>query len=157
MRPNHREQPRDDGRHALEVIGPHRPLHAFSFLADLDMAAEICVKHLARRRREQDVDASLTADLGVCLEVARVGGEVLRGAKLQRVDEDGRDHPIALGPRGPHQADVPLVQATHGRHQADDAIPSQPLSRLGGQDIDRIDQQRPSRRRPWLEVDAKLA
>ncbi len=52
--------------------------------------------HLAFGREEQVVDAGGNQPLAVRLEGARILFEVLAGAKLQAVDEDGYQYRIAI-------------------------------------------------------------
>jgi hypothetical protein len=46
-----------------------------------------------------------------------VAGEVLVGAELGGVYENGSDHCVALTFSQPDQAQVPLMQRAHRRHQ----------------------------------------
>ena len=53
---------------------------------------------------------------------ARIGGEILIGSELLRIDEDRRDDAAAIGSGSLHERQVPLVQRAHRRHQADPIV-----------------------------------
>ena len=55
------------------------------------------------------------------VEGARVVGDVVGVAELERVDEDAHDHHVALGPGPRHEREVAGVQRAHGGHEADGA------------------------------------
>ena len=56
-------------------------------------------------------------EIGVAVLVAGVGVQVLGGAELGGVDEEADDDDVALGSRGAHQRQVPVVEVAHRRDQ----------------------------------------
>jgi hypothetical protein len=77
--------------------------------------------HLVDGRREEDIDLFGAKQVAVGVEGARVFGEVLGGAELLRVDEDGRHHDVAGGARGMDQREMAFVERAHGGHESDGA------------------------------------
>ena len=55
------------------------------------------------------------------VEVTGVGGEVLAGAELGRVDEDGGSYYVILGSGALDEGHVAPVEVAHGRDQAEGA------------------------------------
>jgi hypothetical protein len=72
-----------------------------------------------RRRGKEDIHALLFAQGAIGLERARIGGEILVGAELGGVDEEGDDDDIGVPPGDADQGEVALVQVAHGGHEAD--------------------------------------
>jgi hypothetical protein len=72
---------------------------------------------LLDRRRPQQVDPFRREQPRVLGQLARVGGEVLVGAELRRVDEDRDRHRARLLARFAHQRQVSFVQRAHRRDQ----------------------------------------
>src|SRR5207249_4153778 len=58
----------------------------------------------------------------VALLVAWVGGEVLVRTELGRIDEEAGDDDVVLGAGRSEEREVALVEAAHGRHQADGSL-----------------------------------
>ncbi len=131
-----REQLHHHRAHALEEAGAE---FAFEDVAQvvrrLDAVFLRLGVHVALGGREQHVDAFLLQLLDVCLQRARVFVEVFVGAELQPVDEDRRDHRVAVLARQAHQAQVALMQVAHGRHEGDAVLAAQ----LVAQFLDRGD------------------
>src|SRR5207249_10002599 len=71
------------------------------------------------RGNEDCVDAFGLEQPEIALFVARVALEVLAGAELGRVDEDGDDDMIVVRVRSTDEGEVALVQIAHGRDEAD--------------------------------------
>ncbi len=88
-------------------------------------------------RREQHVHAFLFQFFHVGLEGARVLVEVFVGAELQAVDEDGRDHRIAMLARQSHQRQVALVQVAHGGNKGGAQLTAELVTQFfnGGDDF----------------------
>ena len=91
--------------------------------------------HVTLGGRKQHVHAFLLQLLDVVLQGARVLVEVFVRAELQAVHENGRHHRIAVLARQAHQAQVALVQVTHGRHEGDAVLAAQLVAQfLDGRD-----------------------
>ena len=75
--------------------------------------------HFIHRWSKQQVTACLQECFLIGSEGARVGVEVFVGPKLQRVNENARDHEIGLLRRLADQRGMAAVQVTHSRYQAD--------------------------------------
>ena len=75
--------------------------------------------HLLDARVQHVVDAGGAEQVEVVLEVAWVGGKILAGRELQRVDEDrGDDELVAtIGSRRVGEGAVPVVEVAHRRHE----------------------------------------
>ena len=54
----------------------------------------------------------------ICLERARIFGQILVRAELARVDIDPYDRHVALSLRGPHQTQVSCMEGPHRWHEA---------------------------------------
>lgn len=90
--------------------------------------------HLGGRGVEDGADAAevgpvagqFAVQLGELAHVGvpggRVGRQVLAGAELRRVDEEGDDDVVGAPGRGADQREVAGVQGAHGRHQRDEAL-----------------------------------
>ena len=126
------EQLGQDSRHAAEMRWTHGAFHSLrkSFLRDI--SAETLGIHFTVRGRKQDIHARVRAEFFVAREIARIGGQVLMGRELGRIDIEADDD-LALAADSPaaafDEAGVALMQKTHGRHQRDGDL--QRLPRFG--------------------------
>ena len=101
------------------MAGPQRAAQPVGDAGDRHGRELLAGIHLVLAGRVCDVAARL-AQLGeVALLVAGIGGEILLRAELRRIDEDAGHRHVAAIERTLHQADMPLVQRAHGRHQPD--------------------------------------
>ena len=63
----------------------------------------------------------------------RIGGVILVGTKLRRVDEN-RDHDnITIGFRAPDEAEVSFVQRAHRGYKTDEFVPVTSAGEIGAQ------------------------
>ena len=84
------EQLGDDRGDAVEVAGARRAFEGLGErAADVHDGREALGVHLVCAGREHDVHAGVREQVEVALLVARVALEVLAGAELRGVDEDG--------------------------------------------------------------------
>src|SRR6266511_68692 len=90
-----------------------------SGLFDVDPGCVPLRVHLLDGRREQKVDACRFRQLCVMRLVARVARQVFVRAELDRVDEQGHHHGLALVARSAEQGEMPVVECTHRRHEPD--------------------------------------
>ena len=77
--------------------------------------------HLLRRGSEDQAYTGGFEHAEVAVEVSGVGGEVLAGAELGGVDEDGGGHDVILGGGPLDEGHVAAVKVAHGRDQAEGA------------------------------------
>jgi hypothetical protein len=121
--PHHVQQLGDDGGDAVEMA--HAAVLALERLgqpAHVDRGREARRIDLVGRGREEQVGADLGHERGVALLGARVGGEVAGVVELRRVDEERHHDHVARRTSVADEAQVPLVQRAHRRHEADDAL-----------------------------------
>ena len=97
---------------------PRRALEPARELLDLDPGLVAGRVELVGGRGEEQVGARLVGRARVALLVARVGGEVVGGVELRRVDEQAHDEDLVLGPGGLKQREVACVEGAHRRHEA---------------------------------------
>ena len=134
--PDHVEELGHDGGDPVEVLGAARG--AFERLGepcDAHVGGEAGRVHLLGRGGEEHVDAEGGGLGGVGRLVAGVGGEVLAGAELGRVDEE-RDHDdVGVGAGAAHEGQVARVERAHGGHEPDRAagaaVGGERLAQLG--------------------------
>ena len=87
--------------------------------------------HLLHARREHHVHPFGFQPRQVCPRSARIAAEVLVGAELGRVDEDGNHATCRTRAAAAHQRQVSFVQVAHRRHQADVRLAAQPFAQSG--------------------------
>ena len=68
---------------------------------------------------KEKVGAARFSEGGICVERARVGGEIRHGGELLRVHIDRDDHRCALSARGADQRGVTGVERPHRGDEAD--------------------------------------
>ena len=119
-RPDDVEELQADGGDAAEVAGTEHALEPLREPLDVDPGRIASGYSSSTDGREQHVDALALGDGRVARLVARVGGEIVGGVELRRVDEQADDDDVVLGPRGAEQRDVPGVERAHRRHEADE-------------------------------------
>ncbi len=107
----------DDGRHAVEMIGPRRAAKIVGQVADLDSGAEARGIHFHDVGHEDEVGAGLAELVDVAGLVARIGAEVLARAELGRVYEDRDDDSVGGSPGKLDQRQMAVMQRAHGRHE----------------------------------------
>ena len=112
----------DHGANAAEVARSARSTHCFGEVIDFHERLEAGSVHLVRRRCEDHIHTHLPACFRIGIERLWVRIEILVGAELRRVDEDADDDEIARGPRGFDQRQMPRVQSSHRRHEADASL-----------------------------------
>jgi len=123
------EELRHDRGDALEVPGPRAALELRRHGPDLHSRGGSRRVHRLGRRLVDGVDLGRGKHRDVALGVARVAGEILARAELDRVHEDAHDHDVVLGARQLDQAQVPRVERAHRRHEPDRAALSAPPAR----------------------------
>ena len=107
--------------YAAKVAGTGRAFHALGYCAGFNPGVKPVGIDFGRRRGEHQVGALRLQQLQVSLEGARVGGEVLVGSELRRVDEYGGGHGGVVRPRLPGEGEVTFVERAHGGNQAEGA------------------------------------
>ena len=122
-RPRQREQLGHDGGHPVEVSGPRRPFHGLGEALYRDGGDGRPGEELVGGRRQHQMGAGLAGQPAVLVEMTGVGGQVLAGSELERVDVNGHRHGVAVGRGTTDQRQVPGVQGPHGQDQ------SHPLAR----------------------------
>ncbi len=113
------EQLGDDRGDAFEMAGTADATEMVGEAGDLDLGGEARRIDLRGRRCEDQIDAGQLQQRHIARLVAWIGAEILMRAELRRVDEDGGDDAGAGLPCHRRQGQMPAVQRTHGRHQAD--------------------------------------
>ena len=113
------------------MAGPaRRPLEGLADAADDHRRRCAVLVHLGRVRREQHIDAGALSDGRVARLVARIRLEIGGVVELRRVHEQRHDGDLAVDARAPHQRQVPLVEVSHRRYEADSgALPAAPVER----------------------------
>ena len=100
-----------------------------------DPKAVVVVVDGFARRKDYDIGADAFHLSKIGLEGPRVGFEVGGVVVLGRVDEDRDHHAVVLSPRSFDQAQMPVVERTHGRRESDRVAPlgnfAQPPARRG--------------------------
>ena len=102
-------------------------------------------------RHKRQIDPRRPQQIEVGRLGPRIGAEILVGGELLRIDEDGGDDPVALGPRRADQRHMPGVQGAHRRHQPDALARPAPPGELAPQIGDRpryLQPRRPNPRNP---------
>ena len=115
------EQLGHDGRHADEMSGPRGPFVEVGDGAGVDLGLGTRPVHLLRSGSEDQTDTGGFEHAEVAVEVTGVGGEVLAGAELGRIDEDGGGYYVILGSGAFDEGHVSPVEVAHGRDQAEGA------------------------------------
>jgi hypothetical protein len=91
--------------------------------------------HLRDIRREQEIGTRRFQPRAIGRLVARIGGEILVGAELCRIDEERDDDAPAIGLGLSHERQMTVMQGAHGWHQADAVAGAAPgrdlLTQLG--------------------------
>ena len=114
-----REQLGDDGGDAVEVAGPRGAIEHFGHATDRDVGVHAAGIHLLDRRGEDKVGPGSSGERVVGVECARVGRQVLMGAELQGVDEDGDGDDVALRGGSANKRGVAFVKGTHRGNEPD--------------------------------------
>ena len=115
------EQLGHDGRHADEMPGPRGPFVEVGDGAGVDVGLGTRPVHLLRRGSEDQTDTGCFEHAEVAVEVSGVGGEVLAGAELSRIDEYGGGYYVILRSGPLDEGHVAPVEVAHGRDQAEGA------------------------------------
>lgn len=99
-----------------------RPNRAFQLAAEFRHVNDGCHWtriHLRDFGREKNVDASFLQKRAVAGEVARIAGQILIGAELQRIDKDGNHRHVVFRLRRGNQREMTDMEETHRRYEAD--------------------------------------
>ena len=95
-----------------------RPRLAFgACLLDVDPGCEALRIELARLRREEEIDALALGKPRILFLGPWVSGEVLVQVELRRVDEQGQNDDLAVGPRCTKQGQMSVMQRAHRRDE----------------------------------------
>src|SRR5262249_13706694 len=128
LRTDHVEQLQHDRADTTEVPGSRGSFQHILESLDLHPGREALRINRLPNRGEDQVDALGPADFEIALKRPWVAREVLARTELRRVDEERQHDEARLTASGPDQADVPLVQRSHRRYEAN----AQPLRPGGG-------------------------
>jgi len=80
--------------------------------------------HFGNARRPQQIDTGVAQGLAVLRQLARIGGQILVDAELQRIDENRHHHAVCARARLAHQRQMAFVQRTHRRDQREGFSPA---------------------------------
>ena len=129
--PHNVEQLGDNGGDPPEMGRPRDTAEGLrdQFLGDIGRIA--LGIHLVDRRREDDVGARLLTQVEVARQVARIVRIVLARAELRGIDEDRHDHRVGSFLGEPDEAEVPLMQRAHRRHESDQPVLGPQIHRGG--------------------------
>src|SRR5262245_65511207 len=97
---------------------PRCPLQHVLQALYLDEGGEAFRIDLLDQRREDEINAEITADFLVALKWPRITAQVFLRAKLCRIDEDRHDNESAIVSSRTDERSMALVQRSHRRHQA---------------------------------------
>lgn len=111
------EQLGDDRRNTTEVARSMRTLERPGEVPRLDRGVEPLGVHRGGRRGVHRVDTHGGAPLDICLEGARIAGEILGAVELQRVDEDRHHHCVGMLVGHANQLEMALVERPHRRDE----------------------------------------
>ena len=120
--------------HAPEMPGPELAAEGFPGPSGIHVGAEARGVDFREFRQEEDVDAHAQAEVLVALQVLGVLGQILGGAELGGVHEDGDHCPAAAGGALAYEGRVALVEEPHGGHEAD-ALAAFPEGPDGGSEF----------------------
>ena len=109
----------NNGGDADEVAGPRGAFVEIGDGAGVDPGVGAGAVHLLRGWGEDEADAGLVEHLEVTVEVTGVGCEVLVGAELGGVDENGGGYGVVLGGCTFDEGHVAAVEVAHSRDEAE--------------------------------------
>ena len=109
----------DDGADAVEMAGAGGAAEGAGEGGFGDGDAGALGIHVWDGGEENEIDAFKFAEGAVGVEGAGIGGEILVGAELGGVDEDGDDHDVGAILRDADEGEVAIVEVAHGGDEAD--------------------------------------
>ena len=90
--------------------------------AGVDLGVSAGSVHLLGGGAEDEGDTDLFKHVEIAVEVSGVGCEVLVGAELGGVDEDGGGYGVVIGGGAFDEGHVAAVEVAHGRDEAEGAV-----------------------------------
>ena len=128
----------DDCGDAAKVSGTRFAAELVAEAFDGDVGDGARGIHFGGRWREENVDGFFFKQLNITVEGAGIFCEILGGAELQRVYENGSGDGIAFRFCSAHQREMPVVQRAHGRDQSQTLSCVTRRTRSGAHFVDRF-------------------